>query len=1192
MSSDARHDSAALMKRSLVEVRKLRARIEELERAGKESIAIVGIGCRFPGGARHPDAFWNLLTDERDAIGQVPADRWDVSAYYDPDPTAPGKVYVREGGFLEAVDGFDAHFFGIPPREAISLDPQQRILLEVAWEALEHACIAPDSLYGTGAGVFVGIGGFEFAAHLVRSVDPGEIDPHFGTGTALSAAAGRLSFTLGLTGPSMAIDTACSSSLVAVHIACQSLRNRECHLALAAGVNVLLAPEVNVAFSKARLLSADGRCRTFDEAADGYGRGEGCGVVVLKRLSDAIADGDAIAATILGSAVNQDGPSAALVVPNGLAQQAVIRAALDSAGIAANDVDYVEAHGTGTALGDPIEVGALAQVFGNARNGRPLVIGSVKTNVGHLESAAGIAGLIKVALSLRHETIPAHLHFRRPNPRIAWDLVSAEIPTTARSWPRGERRRLAGVSSFGFTGTNAHVILEEAPARDSAPPIVDRGAHVLTLSAKTAPALRAQATRFDDYASTQSDAAIGDICFSANVGRAHLRHRLSIVASSIAELRQRLHDFLAGREADGVFCNEGRGGRSKVAFLFSPPGTEHPDMGRELYDTHQGFRETFDRADQGPLVALQTALAELWKSWGIQPAAVWRADDRHASDISTASSAIDAIRRLREMGCNRFIEIGPDPVLLDAARDCLSGQDVVCIPSLRRAGSNWRVLATGLARFAIEDRSLNWAAFDQYYRRVRLPLPPYPFQRERFWIDGNRGGIRMPAAHGGSGVQDAARDDASPVFERLLAMHSNDRAAFLESHLKAHLARLLGPDAGDLSDLTHLPDASVDSLMVMDVLTALRNDLRFTLYPREFYEQPTIAGLARYLAAEFERTHGASSINDVRPAGAAVVGAAARSVDIVAVRDDDPGAAPPLRPSTMAETYVATPRGLRLCLCSWGPVDGPVALLVHGALSQAASWTETAEALAERGICVMAPDLRGHGHSDHVGPGTSYHTIDFVSDVDAIVRQAVGRPITLVGHSFGAAIAALLASARPEAVASVVLVEPVLPGNREPSVQGEAARVAIELNQLAQPARHATLPDIETAAGRMLRAVPGLSPALALRLAARDTTAIADGIEWRWDPKLRARAAVGFGLEPSTNARYLEMMRLLRSPITIVVGSEGSLNADAGTFLDQASRSGASIVRLLGGHNVHLQAPVALADIVARASRSSMIGTS
>jgi pimeloyl-ACP methyl ester carboxylesterase len=293
----------------------------------------------------------------------------------------------------------------------------------------------------------------------------------------------------------------------------------------------------------------------------------------------------------------------------------------------------------------------------------------------------------------------------------------------------------------------------------------------------------------------------------------------------------------------------------------------------------------------------------------------------------------------------------------------------------------------------------------------------------------------------------------------------------------------------------------------------------------------------------------------------------------------------------MAETALATPRGLRLCLCTWGPADGPIALLLHGALSQGASWMDTAEALAERGVRVIAPDLRGHGHSDHVGAGASYSTIDFVSDVDAVVRQAIDRPVTLVGHSFGAAIAALFASARPEAVAALILVEPLLPGDREASVQGDNARLAMELNHLARHARHANIPDIETAAARMLRAVPGLSPALARTLAARDSMPTADGIAWRWDSTLAGRAALGFGYDHSTNARYLEMMRLLRCPITIIVGSESSLHQGAGAFLDEAARSGASIVRLAGGHNVHLEKPAALADIVARVSRPSMIGT-
>src|SRR5262245_33834312 len=393
----------------------MQAKLAAMELSKREPIAVVGIGCRFPG-ARGPEAFWRLLRRGVDAIREVPVDRWDIDSYYDPNPDATGKMATRWGGFLDEVDRFDASFFGIAPREAVMMDPQQRLLLEVTWEALEHAGQAPGGLEGSPVGVFVGVSTGDY----IRVIpDPQQAGPYLVTGNSFSVAAGRVSYLLGLQGPSIAVDTACSSSLVTVHLACQSLRNDECRMALAGGVNVILAPEVMINFSQARMMAADGRCKTFDAAADGYVRGEGCGVVVLKRLSDAVAAGDRIIAIIRGSAVNQDGRSNGLTAPNGPAQEAVIRRALAEAGVKPDELGYLETHGTGTPLGDPIEVHALGRVLGKERR-EPLAIGSVKTNFGHLEAAAGIAGLIKVALSLEREELPPHLHLKKKNPHIAW----------------------------------------------------------------------------------------------------------------------------------------------------------------------------------------------------------------------------------------------------------------------------------------------------------------------------------------------------------------------------------------------------------------------------------------------------------------------------------------------------------------------------------------------------------------------------------------------------------------------------------------------------------------------------------------------------------------------------------------------------------------------------------------------------
>jgi acyl transferase domain-containing protein/acyl-CoA synthetase (AMP-forming)/AMP-acid ligase II/acyl carrier protein len=613
-----------------------------------EPVAIVGIGCRLPG-ADGPEAFWRLLHDGVDAVSEVQPDRWDTGALYDPVRT-PGKMSTRWGGFLDRVDLFDPQFFGLSVREAIQMDPQQRLLLEVAWEALEHAGLAPEELAGSSAGVFVGISGSDYGHLLMES--PGLLDAYAGTGNALSIAANRLSYVLGLEGPSLAVDTACSSSLVAIHLACQSLRAGESSLAIAGGVNLILSPGLTVALSQAEMMSPDGRCKAFDASASGYVRGEGCGLVILKRLSDALRDGDRVLALVRGSAMNQDGRSNGLTAPSGLAQQAVIRRALSAAGVEPAEVAYVETHGTGTLLGDPIEAGALAAVLGQGRAPEDrLAIGSVKTNIGHLESAAGIAGLIKVVLALEHEEIPPHLHLREPNPLISWDEIPVFVPTATTPWTRDGRRRLAGVSSFGFGGTNAHVILEEAPISEVKATEPERPLHILTLSARDEVALQELALRFEEHLATRVD--IANIAFTANTGRSHLPHRLAVIGDSTARMRERLAATRAGGEPEGVFRGRVEDGPPEVVFLFTGQGSQAVGMGRQLYETQPTFRRTLDLCDdllrtelerpllsvlyprpdevppidetvytQPALFALELALAELLRSWGIEPAAV------------------------------------------------------------------------------------------------------------------------------------------------------------------------------------------------------------------------------------------------------------------------------------------------------------------------------------------------------------------------------------------------------------------------------------------------------------------------------------------------------------------------------------------------------------------------------------------
>ncbi|HNM83922.1 MAG TPA: polyketide synthase, partial [Mycobacterium sp.] len=434
-----------------------------------QGFAIIGYAARFPGAA-DADEFWEVLRDGRDAISEVPADRWDADEFFDPEPGAAGKVVTRRAGFVDDVTGFDAPFFGMSTREARLLDPQHRLLLETAWRAVEHAGIAPTALANSNTGVFVGLATHDYLGMASGELTYPEIEAYMAIGTSNAAAAGRISYRLGLQGPAVAVDTACSSSLVAIHQACQALRLGECDLALAGGANVLLTPATMITFSSAHMLAPDGRCKTFDAAADGYVRGEGCGVIVVKRLEDAVRDGDRIRAVIRSSAINQDGASGGLTVPNGIAQQRVITDALQRAGLAPADVGYLEAHGTGTSLGDPIEAQAAGAAYGPGRAAdRPLLMGSVKTNIGHLEAAAGIAGVIKVVLSLEHGLLPQHLHFTNPSPHIPWDRLPVRVVKDAVPWERTDRPRIAGVSSFGFAGTNAHVILEEAPPQPVSP---------------------------------------------------------------------------------------------------------------------------------------------------------------------------------------------------------------------------------------------------------------------------------------------------------------------------------------------------------------------------------------------------------------------------------------------------------------------------------------------------------------------------------------------------------------------------------------------------------------------------------------------------------------------------------------------------------------------------------------------------
>ena len=629
-----------------------------LERKLKEKphigqpIAIVGLACRLPG-APNLEAFWNLISMGESAICEVPSDRWDVDEYYDENPDTPGKMATRHMGAVADIAEFDAPFFGISPREATRMDPQQRLLLEVTWEALEHAGISPDLLAGTATGVFVGIGANDYSKLSARHEQYFEtIDPHVGTGNALSIAANRLSYILDFRGPSVAVDTACSSSSVGLHMAVQSLRGGETNTAIAGGVNLILTPDISVAFSKARMLSPTGQCRPFDAEANGYVRGEGCVMLVLKRLTDAVDDGDNVLAVIRGTAVNQDGRTSGITAPNSLSQESCIRSALANAGLSAKDVNYVEAHGTGTPLGDPIEFQSLCRLFSqDSGEDRPVYVSSVKANVGHTETVSGMTGLAKVVLMFQHGVIPAQAGLAELNSNIHLDGTRLRIPREAVDWNGDEAPQVAGISSFGFGGTNSHLIVQAAGKPSPPTNRQDRPLHICTVSAKSKKGLTAIAQRYADSLQQNEAMELADFCHTAHTGRMHFNHRLTALATSRDQLIEQLTKFSGDKRAKDLKSGEVTiAVRPKVAFMFTGQGSQYVNMGRTLYQQHPEFRKTIDRCHdilrecrnesltsvlypqdesesplndtawtQPALFAIEYALAELWRSWGIEP---------------------------------------------------------------------------------------------------------------------------------------------------------------------------------------------------------------------------------------------------------------------------------------------------------------------------------------------------------------------------------------------------------------------------------------------------------------------------------------------------------------------------------------------------------------------------------------------
>ncbi|ACY13745.1 6-deoxyerythronolide-B synthase [Haliangium ochraceum DSM 14365] len=735
---DASADTDTLLKRALTQIRKLRARVRSLEDAAPspstavEPIAIVGMGCRFPGGAEGPDAFWELLCDRRDAIIEVPANRWDADAFYDPDGTRLGTMVTRWGGFISDIGAFDRRLFGVSRGEAESMDPQQRMLLEVAWHALEDAAIGPHRVRGSNTGVFVGICNVDYLR--LMSGPP----PRGATGTAQSMAANRLSYHYDLRGPSVVVDTACSSSLVALALACDSLAAGRIDLALAGGANAVLAPDLTVALSEAKMMSPSGRCRTFDARGDGYVRGEGCGLVALKRLSDALADGDPIRALIRGVGCNQDGRSNGLTAPNGESQRALILEVLRRARVAPEEVSYIEAHGTGTPLGDPIEVEALAATYGRPRpDGEACMLGAVKSNIGHLESAAGIAGLIKAVLCLQKQRFVPNVHFEVLNPNIELRGTPFAIPTESQPWPRAETPRRAAVSSFGFGGANAHAVLEEAPehaaASDSAAAAGARP-QVITLSAGSPAALRALAGRYVSHLGERPGCALADFAHTVQIGRAPLAHRAAFVARDRDQLVRGLESCAAGGEAGGdaggvsadrAVLHHGevtRGARGRVAFLYTGQGAQHLGMGRALYEAQPVFRRALDECAelanphlerpllevmfaspddassaealtqtnyaQPALFAYEHAMSALWRSFGIEPAAVI---GHSVGEIAAACAAgvfslADGMRLICERG--RLMHAAPGAGGMALVRASADEVEALLVPEVEIAAIN------------------------------------------------------------------------------------------------------------------------------------------------------------------------------------------------------------------------------------------------------------------------------------------------------------------------------------------------------------------------------------------------------------------------------------------------------------------------------------------------------------------------
>ncbi|MFI0218075.1 amino acid adenylation domain-containing protein [Streptomyces lydicus] len=898
MGSESNEKLLGYLKRVTLDLHQARERLRELEEGDREPIAIVGMACRYPGGIDSPAALWRLLTSGGETVGAFPRDRgWDDGLH---DPGNGGRSLTGSGGFLYDAADFDAGFFGISPREALAMDPQQRLLLETAWRAFEDAGIDPESVRDTETGVFTGLSCNDYG--LGCGDVPEEAEGFLTTGTAGGVASGRISYTLGLRGPALTVETACSSSLVALHLAVQSLRRGECTMALAGGATIMATPQLFTEFTRMQGLSPDGRCRPFSAAAAGSGLSEGVGVLLVERLSDARRLGHPVLAVVRGSAVNQDGTSNGFTAPSGSAQQRVIRQALKDARLSPGDVQVVEASSTGTPLGDPIEARALLAAYRSERD-QPLRLGSLKPNIGHSQAAAGVAGVMKTVLSMRYGRLPATLHVNEPTPHVDWSAGAVELVAEETAWPQTSGPKRAAVSSQGISGTNAHVIIEEAPvvleetpAGEEVRPAVEDGPHLLTLSAKTPAALAELTAR---YAELLADRADGDpfasICRTTSLGRAHFTHRLTAVASSCAELRDLLTRTRQGQAPPPgvrVGARAPETGQGPVFLFTGRPDSLHADAAAELAEAEPAFRRALDRCAEASggrpsPFAVAYALAELWRSWGVEPAAVLGhgtgelvaacvtgtmslEDALHAAVRTSADAAepeqfTDNVAALLRDGHRTFVEIGPASPLLDRFR---ATGHTAFLSSLREGEDARRTLLDSVGALYTRGVRINWTRVHGEPAGPPASLPGYPFQRERYWLwtggphreqAPTPGGplvaqVRLVGADGTPvALADGVRLEAVPGAAEPAAPETEGPAAPGTGNAAELVVGIVGRARGAAvtGDDLHLPLRSlgIDSLIAMDIRHTLARRLGVDIPLPDLLNGRSVAEIARTVQA-------------------------------------------------------------------------------------------------------------------------------------------------------------------------------------------------------------------------------------------------------------------------------------------------------------------------------------------------------